>query len=316
MVLQLFLCRRIPLPKVQRSLPGHALLLTVRCQHKIPAVPIHRQEWLSLYLSLQTSTVPNRHTTSGFLILPPFIPPSIYLLSIPGKVTSARTFLALLPGFLVVLPFFTWDMCTFQLKVKPQGYPEPSYSRPLGKWINQVLKSGQGFFLLAWEVTPGAYRSYAEVVGADAMWIVMFPGHQHLEAWGAPHANGVCSRLFNKQMKKPMLVFREAKQVMWGLQHVLWGIFEHCFGFVWVFVVFFFFPSFSSLLTPAPLCSVPGLSPFASQGKQWCCCEASCSIWEKLSVIAKDNFFPFSLRQKMLAMWKFGFAVIHILFES
>lgn len=215
------------LPKVRRSLPGHALLLTVRCQHKIPAEPIHRQEWLSLYLCLQISTVPKSHTTLDFFILPPFILPSMYLLSTPGKATSARTSLALLPASVVVLPFFTWDTCTFQLKLKTQGYPEPSSSRPLTKLINWVLKSGRGFFLLAWKVTPGASKSYVEAVGADAMWVVMFPGHQHLEA---PHAKGACSHLFfNKQTKKSMLVFRKAKQVMWSLQHVLWGIFECCF---------------------------------------------------------------------------------------
>jgi len=43
-------------------------------------------------------------------------------------------------------------------------------------------------------------------------------------------------------------------------------------------------------------------------------------FWQRLEKlnIAKDNFFffPFSLRQKMLAFWKFDFALIQILFES
>lgn len=218
------------LPKVQRALLGHALLLTVRCQHKIPAVPTHHLEWLSLHLSLQTSIDPNSHTALVFLVLLPFALHSILLLSILGKTISARTSPALLSSSVVVLPFFTWDANTSQLKLKTQGYPEPSSSRPYSKLNNQVLKSGQDFLLLTWIVTPGASRSYVEMLGTDAMWIVMFTGHQHLEAWGALHAKEVCTWLFfNKETKKSMLVFREAKQVMWGLQHASREISEQSF---------------------------------------------------------------------------------------
>lgn len=218
------------LPKVQRALLGHALLLTVRCQHKIPAVPTHRLEWLSLHLSLQTSIDPNSRTALVFLVLLPFALHSILLLSILGKTISARTSPALLSSSVVVLPFFTWDANTSQLKLKTQGYPEPSSSRPYSKLNNHVLKSGQDFLLLTWIVTPGASRSYVEVLGTDAMWIVMFTGHQHLEAWGVLHAKGVCTWLFfNKETKKSMLVFREAKQVMWGLQHASREISEQSF---------------------------------------------------------------------------------------
>lgn len=113
MVLQLCLCRRIPWDAARRFLPGHALLLTVRCQHKIRAVHIRHQEWLNLYLGLQTSTVPNSHMALGFLVLPPFILSFIYILPIPGKATSARTCLALLPASVVVLSSFTWYTCIF-----------------------------------------------------------------------------------------------------------------------------------------------------------------------------------------------------------
>lgn len=159
--------------------------------------------------------------TSGFLILSPFALPSLCFVSHPGKVSSARTSLAVLPASVVILPF-TWDTCTLQLKLKTQGYPEPSSFRPFSQLIKHISESGQHFFLLASKVTPGPLRSYAEVGG------VIFPNHWCLEAWGNPHAKASFSSI-NKQ-KFPCWCSGYVRSTACVVRYFL----------VWDFVVFWF----------------------------------------------------------------------------
>lgn len=117
---------------------------------------------------------------------------------------------------------------------------------------------------------------------------------------------GVCSQLFfNNQTKKSMLVFRLCEGYSMCCEVYFSG----------VFCCFLVFLSFSSPLTLASLCPAPALSCYTS-GDKVVLPRSFLKHLGKVKCNSYGKFFPFSFRQKMLAMWKFSFTLIHILFES